>query len=233
MDFAALIEGELEKRGENVNSFEALMGWKQGFLRSYVRGDDRRSVPTIEKAKLICDALGLDFYIGPKRQPADAPVVDPSRDDDFTLIQAYPVEASAGPGATAVDVAPDGALAFRKAWLSRRGISAASAALLRARGDSMQPVIWDGDLLLVDRSKTTPQVRAHGRSRRRGYQEDVYVVELHGDLRVKAIRRPDEDRLILVSENRLAFDPEVLKGDEIAQLRIVGKVVWWGHSVDG
>ncbi len=62
------------------------------------------------------------------------------------------------------------------------------------------------------------------------------MVELDGDLKVKAIRRPpSEDRLILVSENSACYDPpEILKGPEINTLRIIGKVVWWGgHSAGG
>lgn len=146
-------------------------------------------------------------------------------EDSYARIPAYPVEASAGDGATAVDVAPDGALAFRKDWLSKHGISLDNATLLRARGDSMEPIIWDGDLLLIDRSRTT--INASAKKTR---QKAVYVVELEGQLLVKTLRRPSEDRIILISENVAGYDPTELRGRELNALRIVGKVVWWGHT---
>lgn len=182
--------------------------------------------PSLQKVTAICDALGLEFQIAPPRQPDSAPAVDPDHDLDYALISTYPLAASAGPGATAVDAIPDGTLAFKKEWLSRKGISQANAALLRARGDSMQPVIWDGDLLMLDLSRTTPGV-----SLSKTYGKSVYVVELDGSLLVKAITRPNKDRLHLVSENTV-YPVIELRDEEINALRIIGKVVWWGHSAD-
>lgn len=194
---------------------------------------ERERAHPLENLQALAEVLDLDFYFGPPRQPADAPTIDPTDNLDYALVAAYPVEASAGPGATAVDVASDGALAFRKEWLSRRGISVDNAALLRARGDSMQPVIWHGDLVMIDRSRTVPRVRdPKAVSLRKGYQDDIYVVELEGSLLVKALRRPSEHRLIIFSENTAHYDPVELRDEEINALRVIGKAVWWGHSAE-
>lgn len=226
MNFGSLVLSRLEELGENVNSFEAKHGWTQGYLRAVVRTDNKKTNPNIDRARQIAEALGLEFYIGPPREPVVTTLIDPADGPDYALVPSYPVEASAGAGATAVDVAPDGALAFRKDWLSKHGISLDNATLLRARGDSMEPVIWDGDLLLVDRSRKTINV-----SSKKTRKKAVYVVELEGQLLVKTLRRPTEDRLFLISENVADYDPMELRNHEINALRIIGKVVWWGHTV--
>ena len=187
--------------------------------------DKSPRTPSVDKAKEIAEALGLEFYIGPPREPVVATLIDPSDRPDYALVPAYPVEASAGDGATAVDVAPDGALAFRKDWMSKHGISLDNATLLRARGDSMEPIIWDGDLLLIDRSRTTINA-----STKKTRQKAVYVVEIEGQLLVKTLRRPAEDRILVISENVADYDAFELRGRELNALRIVGKVVWWGHT---
>ncbi len=128
---------------------------------------------------------------------------------------------------------PDGAFAFRTDWLTRQGVNVANAALLRAKGDSMQPVIWDGDVLMIDMSRTTPKdarlrsVNYH--KRKQTYHRPVFVSELDGELLVKIVRQVADDRVQLVSEN-LDYDPIELRGDEINRLRIIGQVVWWGHT---
>lgn len=67
MDFAETVRRRLDELGHNINSFEASQGWSQGFLRAVVRNDSKRTLPNIDRAKTICDALGIDFYIGPPR----------------------------------------------------------------------------------------------------------------------------------------------------------------------
>ena len=120
-------------------------------------------------------------------------------------------------------------LAFRKDWLSRIGVAADKAILLRAKGHSMQPLIWDGDMLLIETSKVIPSVGPCGRIVPGGFQDEIFVLRLGDDVRVKSIRRPAEDQVMIYSENREQFDPEMLTGDQLNNPTIIGKVVWYGH----
>lgn len=226
LKFLAHVKAHLKQFDGKPNTAEKALGLPTDALRSLFKGT-RKAGTSLNRVEEICNAMGLELYIGPPRQPSDAPAVDPDHDPDYALVPTYPVAASAGPGASAVDAAPDGALAFRKDWLTRRGISLANAALLRARGDSMMPVIWDGDLLMIDRARTNPAA-----STSRTYGKPVYVVEHDGQLLVKVLRRIDDTRLHLVSENADAYPAIELRGEEINALRIIGRVVWWGHSAE-
>ena len=118
---------------------------------------------------------------------------------------------------------------FRKEWQSKIGIAAEKAVLLRARGDSMQPLIWDGDMLLIDRSRTSPRVRPPGRKFPGAPNDEIFVLRMDEDLRVKLIKRPAEDHVMIYSENQRLFDPEILTGEQLSRLTIIGKVVWYGH----
>lgn len=76
--FIELLRGEIAVRGVSERRFEDMLGLKKWSLRGLL--DPKRSQsPSIDKAKEISDALGWEFYIGPRRsEPArtDAAVVE-------------------------------------------------------------------------------------------------------------------------------------------------------------
>lgn len=121
------------------------------------------------------------------------------------------VRPSAGPGTAAVNEAPTTRVAFERHWLTEIGIQTASAVILPARGDSMEPTIMDGSPMLVDTSKTEVQ---------NGY---IYVIAVENDLLVKRIRRRLDGRIDLISDNR-AYEPETLDAAALQQLRVIGRV---------
>ncbi|MGJ8586496.1 MAG: S24 family peptidase, partial [Marinosulfonomonas sp.] len=114
-------------------------------------------------------------------------------------------------------------LSFRRDWLRRIGTAPANAVLARVSGESMQPTIWAGDMVLVDRSKTVVPVRTSGSKKGRSA---IYAVLDDGHARVKRIERPSEDQILLLSDNP-DYTPEFA---DTKTLTIIGKVMWWGHT---
>lgn len=169
----------------------------------------------------------MEFYIGPPRPTPEEHPIDP-RTSDFELVRRFDVLVSVGDG-----IAPGGEgtlepLAFRRDWLVRQGVRPAQVVLIQARGQSMEPVISDGDLVMVDTSRTEVPVAARG-SRRR---DNIYwVVRLDGDLRIKDVERTDARTFVLTSENTREYRPEVVSLDAARDFEIVGRVAWWGHTV--
>lgn len=229
MDFPAIIEARIKELGAgSINQVEDTFGFRRGYLRGVLRNDSKRAIPSIEKARTICAALGLEFYIGPHRDTPDSPAINPAEDPSYRLVPYFDNRAAAGAGAAVEGETPSQEIAFRADWLSRQGISPSKSFLIKARGDSMEPKICDGDLLLVDGSKLTPpstgSTSLHSRR-----PAPIYVIEQDGDLRVKYLRRPAPDHLILHSANTALYDPEILSRHDLSHLRILGQVVWWGH----
>lgn len=134
------------------------------------------------------------------------------------MIPRLAVEASAGNGALAHHEESAGMLAFRADWLRRMGINPHAARALTAKGDSMEPTIRDGDILLVDTS--IDRVRDNA----------LYVVVLGGLVLVKRVHVKRDGSLTLISDNS-TFPPEDVPANETDDLSIAGRVMWFGRSI--
>ncbi len=140
---------------------------------------------------------------------------------DFSLIRRLSVEASAGYGALSGPEDHDndaGMLAFQSDWLHRHGINPRAARALTAKGDSMEPTIRDGDILLVDTS--IDRVRDNA----------IYVVVLGGLVLVKRLQVRRDGSLRLISDND-RFEPEEVPANEATDIQVAGRVMWYGRSI--
>ena len=98
------------------------------------------------------------------------------------------------------------------------GRSADGMVIVDAVGESMEPVIGDGDLVMIDTAETQPR-------------EAIFAVALGEELFVKRLaRRPHG--IDLLSENP-HYPPMVLEGPDLADLQIIGRVVWIGRTLAG
>lgn len=143
----------------------------------------------------------------------------PLGDNDYALIPALSVEASAGSGSVAAEEDAGGLLAFRRDWLRRVGISPVSARALKARGDSMEPTIRDGDLLLIDTSID------------RVLDEGIYVVVVAGLALVKRLGIRRDGTVTLKSDNAALYREELIPPHETGDLIVAGRVMWFGRSI--
>ncbi len=78
-------------------------------------------------------------------------------------------------------------LAFRKQWLTLKGLSEKSLVLVCAKGDSMDPTINDGDTLMVDTSNTQLS------------DGSIYVILINDQLVVRRIQSTLEG-FVLISD---------------------------------
>jgi phage repressor protein C with HTH and peptisase S24 domain len=124
------------------------------------------------------------------------------------------LDASAGPGALAADELPFDTFRFSARWLREQGLDAAQLSAISVAGDSMEPVLHDGDEILVDLT-------------RRPLRDGIHVVRLGEALHVKRVQATGAGRLTLISANR-AYPPIEVAADEV---EIVGRVVWKGGRV--
>ncbi|WP_370631485.1 helix-turn-helix transcriptional regulator [Methylosinus sp. Sm6] len=133
---------------------------------------------------------------------------------DLVCIPVLDVDASAGPGAVGgasdvLDILP-----FPSATLRRLGVNPDLVEFIRARGDSMEPTIQSGALVLVDRSKR--EIREDG----------VYAFSIDGEIRIKRIRRNVGGSFTLLSDNKSLYPDETVSLADAQTLRIHGRVFW-------
>lgn len=152
---------------------------------------------------------------------ASSPAVESVGVDWSTYIQVphYGVQASAGHGSVVGDENVVDHLVFKRDWVVRAmGLDPKSLALIDVRGDSMSPTINDGDLILLD-TRQAHQVT-----------EGIYAINLAGGLLVKRLRLRLSGAVEVISDND-RYGTETINGDQLAQLHIVGRVVWQGRRI--
>lgn len=215
----------LEALNTNAFAFEQSHGLPEDAVRSILNGTKKLGT-TLNKAQAVCAALGLELYIGRPREtePVEKILL---AGKDYAHIPLHDALLAAGGGAQNDSEQIIDQLAFRSDWLKRMRLPASKARLARVQGDSMQPTMWHGDMILIDTQITMPPVRAKdGRDLRRS---PVYALLDNGEARVKRIERPADDLLMLISDNP-DYAPELRQSEDINAIQIIGRVVWWGHT---
>lgn len=134
--------------------------------------------------------------------------------DDYVMVLRYGVQAGAGSEPVESDQCVD-FLAFRRRWVACLGLQADCLALIRAVGDSMEPTIKDGFLLLVDLRQQEIKVDA------------IYVLRMGHELVVKRCQKLFAGEIKMISDNP-AYDEQLIPADQVGKLEIIGRVVWGG-----
>ena len=143
-------------------------------------------------------------------------------ESDYALIPLLTAKGENGNGYLNDHVEVKGGLAFKRDWLARMNAKPEDLSVIYARGDSMEPYIIEGDVVLIDHAATDP---------------------ING--KVYAIRRPDDSisikRLvqqlsgdwIITSDNpnKTLYRDEPVGADSVCQVPIIGRVVWRGGAL--
>lgn len=136
----------------------------------------------------------------------------------YVYVPLYDVHAAAGrPGAAPQTEAVVNELAFREDWIrSTLHVAPGDLSLVHVEGDSMEPDLRAGDIILIDHTDTTAR------------REGVYVIRMEDALLVKQVQRLGGGVLKLISRNP-AYEPinvplpDIQTGEKYA---IIGRVVW-------
>lgn len=193
----ASLAKELGLTREAVGKYERGVNWPGGeVLFSFSqRGADVRYIVTGERA-------------------ARGPALP-----DFMMVPRYDLSASAGHGALIASEQIVDYLAFKSEWVRNAlGIAQKDLALISVKGDSMQPTLTDGDLVLIDISRKMVE------------DSGVYVIHLSDTLMVKRVQRHLDGTLTVTSDNT-KYSPERVQSKDGKLFHVVGRVVWTGRRL--
>ena len=203
-----------QERGVSLAALSELLGRNPSYLQKFIRKGPPRKLEEQDRATLA-RFLGVSeqefreakeiSYINPPKRRESGEWVDVPRLD---------LGASAGPGAIAGGEGAFDTFRFSRRWLAEQGLESAQLSAIRVEGDSMEPLLNDGDEILVDRSPHT-------------FRDGIHVVRLGETLMVKRVASAVPGRMALLSQN-LAYPPVEVAADEVA---IIGRVVWKGGRV--
>ena len=204
----------------NLSEFSRLTGLDRRALNRYRHEDMEPSAST-----LVRIAKGLNVSVDELVYGSTVPSQSQNQtmigglSDDFVPVPRLEVRASAGSGLITDQAGADSSdIMLRGSWLRSLGIVPSKAEFLEARGDSMEPTIRDGDLMLVDR----------------GYGEvvngKIYVLVSDGMVLVKRVHVVALGGLMLISDNDRYPTQTVIRAD-VESLRIEARVVWYGRVI--
>ncbi|WP_114952411.1 S24 family peptidase [Sphingosinicella terrae] len=200
----------IEERGEDYSGLSRLLGRNPAYVQQYIkRGSPRRLAE--EDRRILARYFGVDQALlgGPA---AGAPA-------GLVAVGRYDAAAAAGAGAFSdgVEVRPN--LAFDREWLRRlaRG-GPDQLSIIRVQGDSMTPLLEDGDEILVDRADGAGRLR-----------DGVYVLRIDESLVVKRVALNPAERTVSIRSDNVAYPgwPDC----PIGALDVVGRVVWAGGRI--
>lgn len=170
-----------------------------------------------DRARMVEGFHRDGVVIGPV--PGDFPPRPAAPSDfeaEYVRVPRYQIGAGAGGGVIVESEQIVDYLAFQAGWFARSvGVAPRSAALIEVRGDSMAPVLQDGELVIVDTSC-------------RDFRDDaIYVLQYSGALRIKSVRRRLDGKIEIRSANE-DYGVELLSEQEAeaGTFTIVGRARW-------
>ncbi|WP_394183389.1 S24 family peptidase [Marinomonas posidonica] len=165
------------------------------------------------------NGFSMDWILTGHGEPQTDKIQVLPEKDDYCHISQYSIEASAGQGALVEAENIDQHLAFKESWLRKSGINPANLIAIYARGDSMEPTIYSGDSLVIDKTKNT--VTSDG---------GIYVINYDGELFVKRVQKQLDGLVAITSDNK-NYQPMTIPLEGLSKLKIIGRVVWSGHPM--
>lgn len=194
----------------SVNALARASGLSQGGLQRYMKGGEPTRPNLISLAK--AGGVSLNWLMtgeecGVAQQPID--------DDTYAFIPLYDARVSQGHGSWSEGVKVLTKLAFTRYSLRKKGLEPAQLAAVRVDGDSNEPILSDGDTVMVDLSRNVLQGEA------------FYVIRIDDLLYAKRLQREIDGSILVISANP-AYRVITVPPSQLGSLQVIGRVVWAG-----
>ena len=208
MRLLALAEGQ----GQSLAALSQMIGRNPSYLQQYIRKGSPRKLDEADR-KVLAGFFGVpeSELGGAEEISRESPLVPTRVVADWVAVPRLALGASAGPGALAWDERPFDSFGFSARWLREQGLDRAMLSLIAVAGDSMEPLLRDGDEILVDLAP-------------RPLRDGVHVVRLGDALHVKRLQQAGPGLINLISVNE-AYPPIEVGQDDV---EVTGRVVWKG-----
>lgn len=139
--------------------------------------------------------------------------IDPERE---TMVAEVDVRLSGGPGAWVPEyVETRFRMSYQLYWFRQKGAKPQNVKLMKVRGNSMEPVLWDGDRVAIDTGA------------REIVDDRVYGIVVGGMAKVKRLFRTAGGRLRIVSDNpdKGRYPDEFVEPDDLESVYVIGRVI--------
>ncbi len=206
---ASRLKEERQRLGLDQTTFGEAGGVKKGSQIAYEKGD---TAPTTDYLTRIADGLGVEinYVLTGIRSYDDGP-------QSGDVVEVEEIDLAYGFGGTFAD----GHIEVTKHRFPRAFIQSITSAppqmltIARGRGDSMQPTLQDGDMVIIDR--TQREIRE---------QDAIWALTI-GDIAMIKRLRVRGQKVTISSDNDRVLPDEAFH-DEVS---IVGRVIFVGRRI--
>ncbi|WP_126172260.1 S24 family peptidase [Altericroceibacterium xinjiangense] len=201
--FAELVR----ESGASLAALSRKIGRNPSYLHQYVtKGSPRR----LEER----DRRVLAGIFGVPESALGGPKENNVAEEEWFQVPRFQLEASAGFGALGGEEEPFDVMRFSRKWLREQGLQPEMLSAIRVVGDSMDPLLRDGDEILVDQ-------------RPNPFRDGIHVLRVGDFLQVKRVQAAAPGKLMLISANP-AYEPVEVS---LTDVNMIGRVVWKGGRV--
>ena len=191
------LDALIAESGDSYAALSRMLGRNPAYLQQYVKRGSPRILPERERAM-----LARYFGVAQSRLGA-AP-----ENTGMVAVPALAVVATAGAGGLLADEDRSVARYFDPERLRALGVEAQNASIIEVQGDSMEPTLFAGDMILID-----------GASRRITRRGGLFVIRMDDAVMVKRLRLERGEPAVL-SDNP-AYPPV-----RDRPFSIIGRVAW-------
>lgn len=216
----------IHNSGHDYASVSRILGRNSAYIQQFIKRGVPKRLKEADRKTLAAlfkvDELELgapSFYNNAaKSSGIQANLTHENTGHDFVFVPYFDIRASAGCGNLIDREDEKSNLAFRREWVSRVATgSPEDLAALTVEGDSMDPTLAHGDLILIDTSQAWH------------LRDGIYVLRVDDALLVKRISvNPSSKKLTIKSDNPIY---DCWTDCDPSDVDPIGRVIWVGRSL--
>lgn len=206
----------MKKRGISSVDLAKRADVKTSFLYDVISG--KSANPSSIKLARVAESLGvsLTYLAGTSDSPMEGYEFSlPSHAQDYVGVSRIYAEN----GTVVAQEDPIGNHLFSKDWIRRKlAVAPVDLRILTISGDSMMPTLCNGDVILIDVSKTHPS------------PPGIFILFDGVSLiakRLELLGHPDHPKLRVICDNAHYSSYE----SNLAETNIIGRVVWFSREI--
>lgn len=212
MTIGEIIKEYRREHSVTMDEFAQKSGLSKGYISMLEKNENPRTklpiMPTTKTLQAVSEVLGVSVSL----------LMNMLNNNGEPNVDAIPMDRTALIPVVGIVRAGYGGLAFESDMgletvdeKTLRGYSKEDFFYLRVKGDSMEPRLYEGDLVLV-RKQTSIDSGTYG------------VVTIDDEEGVVKIVEYDKDSITLISQNH-NYPPRRFSGAEVERIRVIGKVI--------
>jgi phage repressor protein C with HTH and peptisase S24 domain len=213
--------------GLSLKDFSRKTGIPYPTLQDYLAGKIKPGADNLEKISMVFH-VNLNWLLTGEGEPfVKKPVdvsgimkeekpVEKADMEDFVYVPVVSGRISAG-GGLIPDTSIELRLAFRRDWIKRHG-DPGNMSLIRVSGDSMEPTLYSGDIVLVDHNRNYIDP-----------QGGIYAIAMDDIIMIKRLQMIYPAMKIRVISDNPRYETFELEPDRVV---INGKVIWFGREIE-